>query len=167
VVLPLTLLAAAALGIGWLETPSFLGGVTLLSRSLAPAVGVTTEHEAGSAFVPIAGLCAPAIGLIIAYALFRGGFWHAQAARPASRLATFMRGGFGFDTVYDRVLVRPFHVLSEALKDDPVDLLFAGLARLAVLGHDQLRLTQVGQIRRYARWLAFGSIATVALVVYG
>ena len=167
VMLPLTVLAAAALGIGWLETPSFLGGVTMLSDALGPVVVGTSEHGAGSAFIPIAGMCAPAAGLIIAYALFRGGFWHAQAARPSNRLARFMRTGFGFDTIYDRVLVRPFHVLSHALKDDPVDLLFAGLARLAVLGHGQLRLSQVGQIRRYAGWLAFGSIAMVALVVYG
>ena len=166
IALPLVVLSTAALVVGWLETPPLLGGISLFATALASSVGATSGHEAESSFVPIAGLCAPAMGLIIAYALFRSGFWHRQAERAPGPVALFMRGGFGFDGLYDHLLVQPFHRLSDALRDDPVDLVFVALADFATLCHRELRLSQVGQIRRYAGWLAVGSIAMVALVVF-
>jgi NADH-quinone oxidoreductase subunit L len=165
--LPLVLLATAALTIGWLETPSFLGGASLISTMLAPAVGNPGAPVANAAFIEWAGLTAPILGVTIAYVLFRRGFWHAQAARPPSQLLQFMRGGFGFDTVFDLTLVRPFHRLSDFLKDDPVDQVFNALGHAAMFGHRELRSSQVGRIRYYAGWVMVGSITLVAIVVFG
>jgi NADH-quinone oxidoreductase subunit L len=166
VALPLILLSLGALSVGWLETPGFLGGRASISTMLAPAVGATIEHPT-NVLILLAGFAAPCIGVAIAYVLYRRGFWHAQASRPPTALAALMRSGFGMDVVYDALLVRPFHALTRALKDDPVDGFFNGLAGLAVALHSTLRGSQIGQIRRYAGWLMAGSVAMVAILVFG
>jgi NADH-quinone oxidoreductase subunit L len=166
ILLPLVVLAAAALSIGWLETPWFLGGNTMLSKMLAPAVGNNGEPGV-SALVPLAGIAAPFFGIGIAYILFRRGFWHAQAVRPPSLPVRIMRSAFGFDALYNFLLVRPFLACVHALRHDPVDSASVALETLAVAMHRRLRGSQNGRIRRYAAWLMAGSVATIAILVFG
>jgi NADH-quinone oxidoreductase subunit L len=166
IVLPVVVLAAAALTIGWLETPWFLGGHAMLSEMLAPAVGNSGERGV-SAIVPVAGIAAPFVGIGIAYALYRRGLWHAQAARAPGLLTRITRSAFGFDALYDLLLVQPFLACVRALRHDPVDLFAVALERLALALHRRLRGSQNGRIRRYAAWLMAGSIATIAILVFG
>ncbi len=158
VVLPLVVLGAGAVGIGWLETPKILGGAHWLSDMLAPATGRGVYGLAP--VVLLAGLLAPLAGVGAAYALYRRGVW---AAPAQGRLAGFVWAGCGFDAFYDALFTQPFLRLARALRDDPVDLVSTGLERLAVAFHRRLRATQTGQIRRYAGWLMAGSAATLAL----
>jgi NADH-quinone oxidoreductase subunit L len=160
IILPIVTLSAAALSIGWLETPHFLGGAATFSDFLAPATGNIPRH-AITPLVPLAGICVPLAGLGIAWTLYRNGFW------PATALARFLRGGSGFDALYGALFTRPFLSTVAALRQDPVDQSFNLLQRAAIIAHRRLRLTQTGQLRRYAGWLMAGSLATILLLLFG
>jgi NADH-quinone oxidoreductase subunit L len=69
--------------------------------------------------------------------------------------------------MYDFLFVIPYLRLVHALRDDPVAQAFTVLEHAAIAAHRQLRATQNGRLRRYAGWLAAGSVATVALVLFG
>jgi NADH-quinone oxidoreductase subunit L len=166
IVLPIAVLSATAFCVGWLETPHFLGGREFFSAFLAPSTGVVARHRING-LIPLAGFCVPLLGTGIAWVLYRRGFWHALAARPEGRLRALLRGGSGFDAVYDALLTRPFFWAVRVLRDDPVDQAFGGLEWLAIALHRRLRGSQTGQLRRYAGWLTAGSVATILLLVFG
>ncbi|MDR3522298.1 MAG: NADH-quinone oxidoreductase subunit L [Acidocella sp.] len=165
VAIPLVTLSAGALVVGWLETPETLGGQTIFSQFLSPAVGVF-RHLPVSAMIPLTGIAAPLLGVAIAYTLYRNGTWARAATTEPSRLTLFLKSGSGFDTLYDAVIVAPYMGLVQLLRRDPVDQMFMLLRDLAVALHRQLRATQIGQIRRYASWMMAGSVATIAILLF-
>ncbi|MCL7455416.1 MAG: NADH-quinone oxidoreductase subunit L, partial [Anaerolineae bacterium] len=73
--------------------------------------------------------------------------------------------GWGFDWLYDRILVRPFVALARANKDDVVDLFFTALAWLGTALHRLLSRTQTGRMRWYAAGIALGAVVVVAMAV--
>jgi NADH-quinone oxidoreductase subunit L len=166
VAVPLLLLAIAALSIGWLQTPAILGGRSVISDFLAPAVGTSAAEGALQPLVQLAGVTAPLLGLAFAYAGWRSGYWRRAAERREAQLRDFAKTGFGFDFIYHAILVRPFLALAQLLRGDPVDLLFAAMAQAAMAAHRRLRAGQTGQLRRYAGWMMAGSAAVLALAVF-
>jgi len=165
IVLPLVVLSVAALSIGWLETPEFLGSGNLFGAFLAPSTGAVAR-VAISPLIPLAGCIAPLAGMGLAWVLYRRGVFHAAQARAPGGLRRFLKSAFGFDAVFDVLLVRPYLWLVRVLRGDPVDLVFVGLERLAVAAHERLRATQNGRLRRYAGWLMAGSLATLAMLLF-
>jgi NADH-quinone oxidoreductase subunit L len=119
-----------------------------------------------SPLIPLAGCAVPLIGVGIAWVLHRSFFWRAQAGRTATPLARFLASACGFDFFYDAILVRPYLRLAAALRHDPVDRIFTGLADIAIFVHRRLRATQTGNLRRYATWMTAGAIATIAMVLF-
>jgi NADH-quinone oxidoreductase subunit L len=170
ILLPLALLALAALTIGWLETPAFLGGSEIFSRFLTASTGAAGDgaavHHPIPVMITLAGCTAPLAGIAIAFALHRSGFWLAQANRSPGAVGRLLRSGCGFDAVYDALLVKPYLSLVAALRHDPVDLLSTGLAGAAIAAHRRLRATQTGRLRRYIAWITAGSVATLALLLF-
>jgi NADH-quinone oxidoreductase subunit L len=69
--------------------------------------------------------------------------------------------------MFDALLVRPFLATVRVLRHDPVDGVSVALERLAVGLHRRLRGSQNGRVRRYAAWLMAGSVATIAILVFG
>jgi NADH-quinone oxidoreductase subunit L len=163
--LPLCVLAAVALGIGWLETPVFLGGAQIFAAMLAPVLGAGVVERL-PLLVPVAGMVVPVAGVVVSYGLYRSGFWHAQAVRPAGVLRRFLGSGMGFDALFEVTLVRPYLWLVAVLRRDPVDRLFNVLRDVAMAAHRRLRAGQGGKLRRYAAWLVAGSAAAVLCVVF-
>jgi NADH-quinone oxidoreductase subunit L len=166
IVLPLGVLAMTALGIGWLETPDWLGGHRAVSGFLATAMGGIKMLPGPNIAVQLAGVVAPLFGLGLAYTGWRSGLWGRVAQAQNSPVRDFAKAGFGFDTVYDALFTRPFLALARWLRNDPVDLVFVGIARAMVAVHTRLRGGQTGQLRRYAGWMMAGSVAVVALAVF-
>jgi NADH-quinone oxidoreductase subunit L len=163
ILLPLALLASAALVIGWLETPHFLGGRESFSGFLTGSTGATPREKI-SPLIPLAGCLVPLAGIVIAWALYRNGVW--QARRAPGKIALLLRAGGGFDALYNATLVQPYLRLVEAWRHDPVDWVSSALERAATALHRQLRATQNGKLRRYAAWMMAGSIATIAMVLF-
>jgi NADH-quinone oxidoreductase subunit L len=165
ILLPLALLGLAALAIGWLQTPDFLGGSTLLSQFLTASTGASGRHPI-PILITLAGCIAPLAGIAIAFGLHRSGFWQAQANRPLRPLGRLLRGGCGFDAAYDALLVKPYLSLVAVLRQDPVDLISTGLASAATAAHRRLRANQTGRLRRYIAWITAGSVATLAMLLF-
>jgi NADH-quinone oxidoreductase subunit L len=160
IVLPLAVLAAGAMAIGWLQAPELLGGAHVFTAVLG---GAAVAVPIG---VTLTGMAAPLAGIALAYALHANGFWRRQNARAPGALRLVARSAFGFDAAYRAMFVWPFLAAVRALRDDPVDALFNAVARLAVALHEKLRAGQNGKLRRYAGWMMAGSLATFLVLVF-
>ncbi len=165
IMLPLGLLAVAALGIGWLDTPGFLGGTQLLSGFLKSINGAAAEPMI-SPLIPLIGCVVPIIGIFVAWVLHRNGFWRAQAKRAPGPVVRFFASACGFDTIYRAIFVRPYVGLAILLRHDPVDQISVWTAKSAIALHRRLRATQTGNLRRYAGWMMAGAVATIAMVLF-
>ncbi len=168
--LPLVVLAVLAGVGGFVETPDTLGGVHLFSDLLAPALPAALADAAHGPEVLLQILAAAASvgGIGLAWLLFRRR--PALAARAAETPAgdavrRLWFSGWGFDWVYDRLLVRPFVWLAHVNRDDVVDTAVAAVARGAAGGSRLLSLTQDGRVRWYAAGIVAGTVVLVAIVV--
>jgi len=147
--LPLLMLAALAL-MGGLMAP--------------PLQSVFGQAAAGHppAWVEGIAIAMPIIGLAIAWRLFL------QKRRPAdqpSALHRFWFGGWGFDWLYDQLLVKPFLFLAQINRNDIVDSFYKGTAYASRQLNGLLSITQNGQVRWYMATLVCGSILFLALLV--
>ena len=80
-------------------------------------------------------------------------------------LRKFWFGGWGFDTLYDVLIVKPFVALAQANKSDAVDKVFRGIAALARGAHQLVSVTQTGRLRWYAANMAFGMLVVMLILV--
>jgi NADH-quinone oxidoreductase subunit L len=165
-------LAGLTLVAGFLQTPDFLGGVRRFSTFLCQALPATVE--AGGR--PVSEILAASLsgglallGLALAY------WWYGRASDfPAAvmrspmgrRLHRFWFGGWGFDRLYDWLLVRPYVFLARLNREDIVDTFFDGLAGLGRAGHLLLGRTQNGRVRTYVAGLALGAAILLAMAVW-
>ncbi len=156
--LPLVILAALALGGGWF-------GLAPVA-SVLPDGGLPTSAPGG--LLPWATAGAPIAGLLLGFLIY-GNRWLSVDTLTASRIgrltARFWAGGWGFDTLYDRLIVRPFMFLARINKADVVDRFYALLVAIAERLHRLLSLTQTGQLRWYAASMALGLILGLLLVM--
>lgn len=164
---PLAVLAALALVGGFVETPATLGGVHRFSAFVGTALPESSLHgePALELGLQLAATLAALAGVGAAYLLFRRGRERLATGFGGAALRRFWREGWGFDWLYDRLIVRPFVWLARANRTDVIDLLPAGLARLGEATHRALSSTQTGQTRQYAMGIVVGAVLVIALVV--
>lgn len=171
---PLVVLAALATIGGFVETPPSLGGVTVLSRFLAGTFGTAGAHAAAAGAhgtelalqILAAGVALGGVGL--AYQLFlrrRDAWARWREARAGVGLRRFWLGGWGFDDLYDRAIVRPFVGTARRLRGDVIDAGYTGLAHAVVGLHHALAATQNGRVRWYAAGVTVGAILAIAIMV--
>jgi NADH-quinone oxidoreductase subunit L len=170
--IPLVVLAVLAVVAGFVEAPEFLGGkpwfsgfmeTALPSPVKSPVVsGSETLFEFAAGVVALA-----AIGL--AYILFLRARLMVQrlGLSTTGRLAArYFFVGWGFDWLYDRVLIRPFIRLCGFAKDDFIDRVYGGIAFAIRLFHHALSSTETGRVRWYAAGIVFGAVVLVAIAVF-
>jgi NADH-quinone oxidoreductase subunit L len=176
IVVPLVALAALATIGGLVETPHSLGGVTVFSRFLAGTFGAAGAHAAAAAG---AGHGAELALQILAAIVSLGGVWLAyqlflrrrdalvrwRDAQAGVALRRFWLGGWGFDDLYDRLVVRPFEWVARLLRGDFIDACYTGLAFTLSGLHQALAATQTGRVRLYAAGVAVGAILAIAIMV--
>jgi NADH-quinone oxidoreductase subunit L len=73
--------------------------------------------------------------------------------------------GWGFDWIYERLLVRPFLWLAQINRNDIVDSFYKGTASVSRQLNGLLSVTQNGQVRWYLASLVCGAILFLALLV--
>jgi NADH-quinone oxidoreductase subunit L len=168
---PLVILAALSIVGGFLQLPDTLGGLPLFSdflHTILPALQVVRGNLNTELALQLAAAAASLGGIYAAYLLW---LRHRQVAEqivktPLGRaLYRFWFVGWGFDWLDNEFIVRPFVWLAKTDKDDVVDLIYRGLARLAWVLNRLLILTQVGQVRRYALGIAIGAAIVTGMVV--
>jgi NADH-quinone oxidoreductase subunit L len=191
ITIPLIVLAAFSLVGGWIETPPFLGNLTLFSsfvqHALPPAQAVH-DGKNDETILELLAIAASLGGIALAYLLFLRypAFLHGLMLIPAlARIRQFWHLGWGFDRFYAFLFVRPYLWLASADRHDVIDNIyrmaisctlrwlqkidrhdvidniFSGLAQLCLFLHRGLSATQSGRVRRYAAAIAAGSIGII------
>ena len=170
VLIPLIVLGALSILTGYLETPESLGGIRLLSGFLGQVLPTVETVHAGSTEVLLQVIAAALslLGILMVYILY------VRAPSVPDSLTTsgfgralqrFWFSGWGFDWLYDRVLVRPYMMLAHANREDIVDRWPMGIARLNETLHRVVRRTQSGRLRWYTTGIVIGAVSGVLLLV--
>jgi NADH-quinone oxidoreductase subunit L len=169
IVLPLTVLSALAVTAGLVETPHALGNISAFSRLLESTLP-TREITGSAALQTVAMVIAMVLallGITIAWWIYgRGGAATLRASAPVRALARFWLAAWGFDWLYDRLLVQPFLWVSRINRADVIDAGYSSIAALSRLANGLLTQTEDGRLRRYAGWIAAGSLAAVAVAMF-
>ena len=122
-------------------------------------------------FDPIALLTLgiPLTGVIVGYMLFATNLVDHRRLiknRVSELLSKFWFSGWGFDKIYDTLVVNPFRYIAQTRqnRNDVVDLFFKLIKFLASLFHHILSMFQTGHVRWYA-FTMFGGLLLVLLAV--
>lgn len=158
-VVPFFLLAVLSVAGGWLGF-EFTG-------ELFHDKGVHAELH----FDPIALLTLgiPLAGIALGYCLFATELVDRRKLvkhKLSELLSKFWGSGWGFDKVYDTLIVNPFRFVAQTRtnRNDIVDVFYKFIKFLASLFHHILSMFQTGHIRWYA-FTMFGGLLLVLLVV--
>ena len=169
--IPLLILAVLSVMAGFVETPQSLGHVTLFSRFISTALPVAREAgNEGSVELILQGLAMAASlgGIGLAWLLFLGsrrsveGLVRTDLGQAVHR---FWFAGWGFDWLYDALIVRPFLWLAEVNKEDILDAPYRGVTYVSLWSYRSLRSLQTGKVRWYAAVIAAGSVVIVAVAL--
>ena len=167
---PLLVLAFLSIVAGFLEMPESLGNLPVLSRFLGSVLpGLGGGNIGRQIWLQVFTSGVVLAGISIAYVLFRRRFDETQrflGTPAAARIDRFFYAGWGMDTLYDRLFVRPVEWLARIDPDDFVDLIFKGIARLNAALHIILARTQTGRLNWYAMGMALGAVILLALAVW-
>jgi NADH-quinone oxidoreductase subunit L len=172
-IIPLVVLSVLSLIGGWVELPLTLGGFPFFSEFLRPSlppIGQITFSPPELAaelelVLEIIAAAAAILGIYLAYLL---------SLRPSTQpeapvlmiVQRFWHAGWGFDWLYDRILVRPLLWFTRINRSDFIDSFYQGIIRLAQYCHRGLSQTQTGQVRWYAGGVAIGTIIFIAMAVF-
>ncbi|MYD43998.1 MAG: NADH-quinone oxidoreductase subunit L [Gammaproteobacteria bacterium] len=154
---PLLVLCLLSIGGGWL-------GFTAIDAYMADG-GVPVEFHADP--VALLTMAVPLLGVGLGYLIWGN---HAlkvdrlAASVAGQRLQRFFFAGWGFDWIYDRVVVKPFVRIAQINKSDFIDLMITAIATLAAGLHRLVKTTQTGSLRWYATNMVAG-LLLVALIV--
>ncbi len=165
--LPLVVLAALCLVGGLVDFPRVLGGEPYFGAFLGGALPASADTGATAGqelLLSLAPLLLSLAGIPLAWLLAKREL--ATEAGPAlrargSRLAAFVRGGFGFDRLYDFAFARPLSRLA-GKGVDPVNLASEGLRSMTLRASRRLASTQKGPPGRYLAALAVGAVLLLA-----
>jgi NADH-quinone oxidoreductase subunit L len=166
---PLVVLAFFAVTVGFLELPRTLGDLPLFSQYLShvlPAIEtIPGMDESVEAREQITVTFSALLGIGLAAVLFL------PRANVADRLAgtslgstvvTFWQGGWGFDRMYDGLIVQPWlHLIRES--GEIIDRGYESLVVAAESFHVWLSRTQTGRVRWYAATITVGTLVLLGL----
>ena len=153
---------AMAVALVCLAALSVLGGLPDVPAYLAGTLPALPAHAGLDLEVVSAMLSLAGIALAWWFFFMRPGAAAAIAATPAAR---YLEAGWGFDWLYERLLLRPFLLIARINRRDVVDLLYHGLALFSLGAHEGLSRTQTGRLRWYASGLAAGAVAVLLVVM--
>jgi NADH-quinone oxidoreductase subunit L len=169
---PLVVLAILSIVGGLVELPQTLGNLPLFSNFLGTALPATRVAVTGVgtelAFQAIAGLVS-LFGIFLAYRWFLrtpGVVPRMVETAWGTAVHRFWFAGWGFDWLYDALLIRPYVWLARTNRSDGVDRVYREAARLAEVCSRTLSLTETGRVRWYAMGVAGGAVIVVAMVVF-
>lgn len=156
--LPLLVLSGLSIGGGWL-------GFTVLAILFGDK-GVHFELHLKE-LVAIATMCIPLLGVLAGYLLFATKIFDRSKVSESAvgkTVGRFWFAGWGFDWVYDTLVVKPFRWFARVNKSDAVDLVFRFTTLVARIFHNLLTVSQNGRLRWYALTM-FSGLLFVLIVV--
>jgi NADH-quinone oxidoreductase subunit L len=170
-IVPLSVLALLSLIGGFVELPDTLGDLPLFSNFLESAFPVSSEPAAGGMelLLQVLASLVSISGIVLAYVIYiRKPVFAAKfaAARPIETLRRFWLGGWGFDSLYDALFVRPLIWIARVNKDDIIDSGYDGIVAINSSLNRVLSRTQTGSIRWYAMGIAVGVVVFLGIVMF-
>lgn len=166
--IPLIVLAVLSIVGGFVELPETLGHVTVFSDFIdltLPSIQVSEGGISELTLQIIVSITA-ILGVYVAYLKYIKKSVPKFEDIKQNALQKFLFSGWGFDWIYDKLVVTPVVFLAKINKNDFIDLLYKGIAWFNGLMNHILMTTQNGKIRRYAIGLVFGVIVTLTIFVF-
>jgi len=169
--LPLVVLAVLSVVLGFIETPHNLGDVRLFStvlETVLPAIVTDPSAAKNEAYLQALAAAACLAGLLAAYIFFvsrPGAMERLAESRMGSRMHRWWFEGWGFDRLYEAVIVRPFIWVATINRGDLVDRIYDGLAEATSAAHRLLALSQMGRVRNYAMGICIGAVVITGIVI--
>jgi len=144
---------------------SLIGGYfTIPVEGIFPHV---EEHHVSLGYMVIMiGL--PILGIAAAWFIFVKGMINTDKLTSSGigkYLHRFWFTQWGMDWLYDRIIVAPYTGLARLNKNDFIDALYNGIARMTLFLHGLVSDTQTGQLRWYSITLACGLLLLVSIGV--
>jgi NADH-quinone oxidoreductase subunit L len=164
---PLIILAVLSVVGGFIELPVSIGNIHLFSNLIdntLPGVVVKKSENLEFLFQSLSAIIA-LTGIYLAYLIYFKKPALAESFNH-SRLNKFFERGWGFDKLYNTLLVKPIVKLSEINKNDFFDWLNIGIAKLALLINRLLSLTQNGKLRWYLMSFTIGIALILTYIIF-
>lgn len=171
ITVPLIILAVLSLVGGFIELPHNFGHVVLFSDFLLPVLPAIPLRESFAVSEWLIQLLAALVslgGVYLAYLFFlkRPALVSRLEQSPlAMALHRFWFSGWGFDKLYDTLLVRPFVFLATINKNDVIDSFYTALTALARSFNRGLAQTQNGILRWYMMGIVAGALLIITLTL--
>jgi NADH-quinone oxidoreductase subunit L len=171
--LPLMVLAVLSVIAGFVDVPNIWGGVPVLSvfleKALPAAVLTSNLMSREGLFEIFSGLVSLG-GIVLIILLIRGGWSGFTEKLAGSETGEVIHrlwfAGWGFDRVYDLLLVNPYVRLARINRNDAIDLVYRGMGSLTKLAWRGLIVTENGRVRSYALGIALGAVIIIGLAVF-
>jgi NADH-quinone oxidoreductase subunit L len=171
--LPLVVLAVLSITAGFLDAPRILGGVPVLSSFLEralPAAVLESNLMAKEGLFEIFSGVVSLGGILLIILLIRGNWSRFTEKLVGSDTGQAVHrlwfAGWGFDRVYDLLLVNPYVWLARINRNDAIDLIYRGIGMLTKLAWSCLIITENGRVRSYALGIALGAAIVIGLAVF-
>jgi NADH-quinone oxidoreductase subunit L len=165
--IPLIVLAVLSTLAGFIQLPHTFGHLTLFSDFLAPvlpAISIQEDFESLEWLIQLIAAGAALSGVYVAYIFYiKNPALSDELKSSAADLHQFWFSGWGFDSLYNFLFVRPFVFLSTINKNDIVDKLYEGIVAVAEFFHRIFSFTQSGILRWYIMGIVIGGILLLTL----
>ena len=164
--IPLIVLAVLSVISGFIELPASMGSIHLFSilvNKVLPEVSLKNVENMEWLFQVISAVIAMG-GIYLAYRFYFKKPAYMETFKH-SRVNHFFETGFGFDIVYDTVIVKPIVWLAEIDKKDIFDQLNILISNLALLGNRFLSIAQNGKLRWYLLSFAIGIVLILTFML--
>ena len=144
---------------------SLMGG--FIAVPLDPVFGQSEEHHV-SGLLHTFMVATPLIGIAISFLIFYTKTIPVEKLMGSSFAQTlhkFWNSGWGFDWLYDRLIVFPFLWLARINRADVIDGFYALVVEISRAANGMIIKTQTGYLRWYALSVAAGLIVLITLGV--
>ncbi|MBI1769790.1 MAG: NADH-quinone oxidoreductase subunit L [Bacteroidetes bacterium] len=167
ITIPLLILAGLSTIGGFIELPHSFGHFTVFSNFLNPVLPSVSVQEGFESIEWMIQLIAAGValsGVYVAYIFYivKPGLSE-ELKTSAADLHKFWFNGWGFDSLYDKLFVKPFVFISDINKKDIVDLFYDGLVWISNFFNRIFSYTQSGILRWYIMGIVIGGILLLTL----
>jgi len=165
--IPLIILALVSTFAGFIELPHSIGHVQWFSEFLSPVLPATIlqpEVESQEWIIQLLAAALSIGGAVLAYYFYvMQPALHTRIKAAVPQVHAFLLAGWGFDTLYDWLFVKPFVCVAAISKNDWIDWPYQALVKIAESLHRMLSFTQSGILRWYLMGVVLGAILTLTL----
>jgi NADH-quinone oxidoreductase subunit L len=165
--IPLIVLATLSTLAGFIELPHSFGHLQLFTEFLNPVLPTTVlqpEIESQEWVLQLVAAVLSISGVLVAYYFYiMRPTLHTQIKSAVPQVHSFLLSGWGFDSLYNWVFVKPYVYLANINKNDFVDWPYNALVRVASWLHRMFSFTQSGILRWYLMGIVIGAIAILTL----